>query len=206
MINTREYCYDCNRVKKSCVCKYICKIATKTKFVLLIHPKEYRKTKNNTGKITINSLPNSKMIVGIDFSKNDEINSLISNNKCFVLYPDENSINLNTQSIKSDKDIVIFIIDSTWACSKKMLRFSKNLDNLPKISFTHNLESNYKFKKQPNKYCLSTIESTLSILKLLNEQNIENIEKKSFSNFLKPFNKMVEYQIKQSEAKEIRYK
>lgn len=206
MINIRKYCYDCNRVKESCVCKYTSKINTNTKFILLIHPKEYKKTKNNSGRMTINSLPNSKMIVGIDFSENKEINNLIKENECFVLYPDDKSINLNTQSIKSDKDIVIFIIDSTWACSKKMLRFSPNLATLPKISFTHNLESNYQFKKQPNKYCLSTIESTLCILKLLNEQKIENIEEKSLENFLKPFEKMVEYQIKQTSLKKIRYK
>lgn len=207
MINTREYCYNCNRVKVSCVCKFICKIETNTKFILLMHPKEYRKTKNNSGKMTINSLKNSKMIVGIDFSKNEEINTLIENNSCFVLYPDENAINLNTQTIKNDnRDIVIFIIDSTWACSKKMLKFSPNLNALPKISFTHNLESNYQFKKQPNKYCLSTIESTLCILKLLNKHQIEKIEEQSLKDFLTPFNKMVEYQIEQSSSKNIRYK
>ena len=206
MINIREYCYDCNRVKEACVCMYISEIKTETKFILLMHPKEYRKTKNNSGKMTVKSLPNSKIIVGIDFSQNIEINALIKNNDCYVLYPSENSINLNKQSIKGKKDIVIFIIDSTWACSKKMLRFSPNLDSLAKISFTHNLESNYQFKKQPNKYCLSTIESTLCILKLLNEQKIENIEKRSLEKFLKPFEKMVEYQIKQSNLKTIRYK
>jgi len=209
MINIREYCYDCNRVKSSCVCKYITKIDTKTKFILIMHPKEYRKTKNNTGKMTINSLPNSKIFVGIDFSQNEEINSLIDdkNNSCYVLYPNDNAINLNTNSIKNGKNIIIFIIDSTWACSKKILRVSKKLDLLPKISFTSDLVSNYQFKKQPNLHCLSTIESTLCILKLLNHHKIEEIEEKRLENFLTPFNKMIEYQIKKSsENTNIRYK
>ena len=208
MINIREYCYRCNRVKSSCVCKYINTIETKTKFVLIMHPKEYRKTKNNTGKMTINSLSNSKIFVGIDFSQNKEINELIDNekNSCFVLYPGESSINLNKKNIKSEKDIVIFIIDSTWPCSKKILRLSEKLNSLPKISFSSELVSNYQFKKQPNPHCLSTIESTLCILKLLNFHNIENVSQKNLNEFLNPFNEMVEYQIKRSDTKQIRYK
>jgi hypothetical protein len=48
---------------------------------------------------------------------------------------------------------------------------------------------------QPNKVCLSTIESTLCILELLDKHNIESIKKEQFDNFLKPFEKMVEYQV-----------
>ena len=208
MINYREYCYKCNRTKENCVCKYINKIDTNTKFILIMHPKEFKKTKNNSGKMTISSLPNSKMFVGIDFSLNKEINELIDNpnNSCYVLYPHETAINLNTQNIKNGKNTIIFIIDSTWACSKKILRFSENLNKLPKISFTHNLESNYKFKKQPNIHCLSTIESTLCILELLNKQGIEKIKTKDLENFLNPFNKMVEFQVSKSSKKDIRYK
>ena len=77
---------------------------------------------------------------------------------------------------------------------------------MPKISFDFENSSSYKFKKQPSTYCLSTIESTLVILKLLNKQKIENIEKKFIDNFLVPFDKMVEFQMEKSEEKIIRYK
>ena len=154
-----------------------------------MHPKEFRKTKNGTGHMTNNSLENCELHVGIDFSNHKRVNELLNdeNYEAYVLYPDTNSIKLNTQKLPSEKKALIFIIDSTWPCSKKMLRLSKNLQNLKKISFEHDKSSQFKIKTQPNQYCLSTIESTLCLLEQLNLQNIENIPSKSLENFLKPF-------------------
>jgi len=197
-LKLREKCYECYRPKKSCMCQYIQKIETNTRFIIIMHPKEFKKTKNNTGRFTHQSLPNSKIYIGIDFNDNDEINSIIedTNNSCFVLYPGDDSIKLNHQTIqKENKKNVIFIIDSTWPCSNKILAVSKNISALPKVSFEHNKASAYKIKTQPNKYCLSTIESTLCILELLNYHKIETISQNALDNFLKPFEKMVAYQI-----------
>jgi len=194
----REKCYKCYRPKKSCMCEYIQTIETNTQFVIIMHPKEFKKTKNNTGRFTHLSLHNSKIYIGIDFNEHDEINALIDdkNNNCFVLYPHKNSIKLNHETIQeSNKKNIIFIIDSTWPCSNKILAVSKNLSTLPKISFEHNKASGYKIKTQPNEQCLSTIESTLCILELLNKHHLENIPQNSLNRFLKPFEKMVEYQI-----------
>ena len=195
---SREKCYECFRPKKSCMCQYIQKIDTQTQFVIIMHPKEFKKTKNNTGRFTHQSLPNSQIFVGIDFNNNDIINELINdeNNSCYVLYPGDDSVKLNHQTIQQEnKTNVIFIIDSTWPCSNKILAVSKNISALPKVSFVHDKSSAYKIKTQPNEYCLSTIESTLCILELLNKHEIENISQESLDNFLVPFHKMVEYQI-----------
>jgi len=196
--DTREKCYSCYRPKSSCMCEYINKIETNTKFVLLMHPKEFKKTKNGTGRFTHISLPNSSLFIGIDFNKHPLINEMINNptNNCFVLYPGVNSIKLNSVNIQEEnKTNIIFIIDSTWPCSKKILAVSKNISGLPKISFEHTKSSAFKIKTQPNPYCLSTIESTLCVLELLNQHKIENIEDKNFEKFLEPFTQMVEYQV-----------
>jgi DTW domain-containing protein YfiP len=163
-----------------------------------MHPKEFRKTKNGTGHFTHLSLSNSKIFIGIDFTNHDEINSILNadQNNCFVLYPHKNSIKLNRQTIqKENKKNVLFIIDSTWPCSRKILACSKNIKDLPKVSFIHTKTSQFKIKTQPNEYCLSTMESTLCILELLNTHKIETINKDEFKSFLKPFEKMVEYQV-----------
>jgi DTW domain-containing protein YfiP len=163
-----------------------------------MHPKEFKKTKNGTGHFTHLSLNNSKIFIGIDFNNHIEINTILEdiNNDCFVLYPAKDSISLNKQSIKqNNKNIVVFIIDSTWPCSKKILAVSKNIAKLPKISFEHNRLSQFKIKIQPNKYCLSTIESTQVILELLTQHNIENITQKQLKLFTKPFDEMVKYQV-----------
>lgn len=163
-----------------------------------MHPKEFKKTKNGTGRLTHLSLPNSELYIDIDFSDHTAINALIndSNNLCYVLYPGKNTLNLNEQKIESEgKQVIIFIIDSTWPCSVKMLRLSKNIQNLPKVSFSHTKSSQFRIKEQPKEFCLSTIESTLTLLELLNIQGIEEIEEGKFESFLDPFISMVEYQI-----------
>jgi len=174
-----------------------------------MHPKEFRKTKNGTGHMTNNSLENCELHVGIDFTNHKRVNELLNdkNYEPYVLYPDTNSIKLNIQKLPCEKKSLVFIIDSTWPCSKKMLRLSKNLQNLRKISFEHDKSSQFKIKTQPNQYCLSTIESTLCVLEQLNFHENENIPSKSLENFLIPFKKMVDYQVKYAfDENNIRYK
>ncbi|MEA2049865.1 MAG: tRNA-uridine aminocarboxypropyltransferase [Campylobacterota bacterium] len=186
----RNRCYKCYRPISSCMCKYIKPVDTKTKFIILMHPKEFKKTKNGTGHFTKLSIKDSELYIGIDFTNHNRINNILNdtNNNCYILYPSNDSIKLNKQSIdQANKKNVVFIIDSTWACSKKILRVSKNITNLQKISFEHQKSSQFKIKTQPNEYCLSTIESTLCVLELL--------ENKKYNNFLLPFEKMVEYQL-----------
>jgi len=197
--DARPKCYKCYRPLTSCMCSYVKPIETQTKFVILMHPKEFKKTKNGTGHLTHLSLVNSELYVDIDFSGHKAINSLIDNNNnlCYVLYPGKNSININTQKIdRSGKQIVIFIIDSTWPCSVKILRLSRNLQNLPRLSFTHTKISQFQIKEQPKEFCLSTIESTQTILELLNDQGLEVLEEGALKNFIDPFTSMVAYQIK----------
>ena len=210
-IISREKCYKCYRPKSSCICEYIKKpIKTNTKFVILMHPKEFKKTKNGTGHMTNNSLENCELYIGIDFSNHKRVNELLNDKSYepYVLYPDENSLKLNTQKISNEKKSLIFIIDSTWPCSKKILRLSTNLSGLKKISFEHNLSSAFKIKTQPNKYCLSTIESTLCVIEQLNRQKVEEIPQNALDIFLKPFEKMVEYQVdcSRDENHQVRYK
>ena len=197
-VTKRDICYDCYRPSTSCMCKYINPIQTKTRFIILMHPKEFRKTKNGTGHFTNLSLDNCELHVGIDFSNNAKINAILEDphNDCYIIYPSTKSINLNESKISQpDKNTVLFLIDATWPCSKSMLLQSANLHNVPKISFTHTKVSDFQFKTQPKDYCLSTMESTLCVLELLNTHHDEDISQESLDCFLTPFNKMVEYQL-----------
>jgi DTW domain-containing protein YfiP len=211
ILPTRLQCYKCYRPVSSCLCAYIKPLKTDTKFIILMHPKEFKKTKNGTGHLTHLSLSNSELFIDIDFSEHAIINSLIEdgNNACYVLYPGKESVNLNTQGISiEEKQLVIFLIDSTWPCSVKMLRLSKNLNVLPKLSFTHTKSSQFKIKEQPKEFCLSTIESTLTVIELLNKRGVETIKQENLDHFLDPFLAMVEYQIEcalRLKSKQVRF-
>jgi len=165
-----------------------------------MHPKEFKKVKNNTGFFTHLSLSNSEVFIGIDFTEHNRINEIIATHDSYILFPSPNAINLSEETPaafdKREKPMAIFLIDSTWACTKKMFTLSQNLNRLKHMSFTTKTVSQYKIKEQPKSNYLSTIESTLVVLKELNRLEIEKIKDEDFNTFLNPFFKMIEYQQK----------
>jgi len=209
----REKCYKCYRPKSSCMCEYINAVDTKTKFIILMHPKEFKKVKNNTGFFTHLSLSNSEIFIGIDFSEHKRINEIIASHESYILFPSSNALDLSEDSstftLGTNKPMAIFLIDSTWACTKKMFTLSQNLNKLKHMSFTTDVTSQYQIKEQPKSNYLSTIESTLVVLELLNKRSVENIKKEKLNGFLNPFFKMIEYQknlIENPSSCAVRYK
>ena len=177
------------------MCKYFSEIETDTKFVILMHPKEFKKVKNNTGFFTHHSLVNSELFIGIDFTKHKRVNEIISEYESYILFPSQDALDLTqTNPKKGTKPLAIFLIDSTWACTKSIFYHSKNLQKLPHMSFSTTRTSAYEIKEQPDERCLSTIESALVVLEALSEHKIEDIQKESLHSFLRPFYEMIHYQ------------
>ncbi|WP_239710146.1 tRNA-uridine aminocarboxypropyltransferase [Tenacibaculum piscium] len=199
MKTPRITCYKCMMPSSSCICKHTNNLQTKTRFIILMHPKEYKKEKNGTGRMTNLQLENSEIIVGVDFTNNKRVNEIISKekNSSFLLYPGEDSLNLSVSepaeiSLFIGDNPHIFILDGTWPCARKMLKLSKNLQKLKRVSFDNKIKSKFSIKQQPAPLCLSTIESVYTVLNLLNQSNLEQCDTKSF---LLPFEKMIAHQI-----------
>lgn len=190
----RQTCYKCMRPATSCMCQYTYAHKTKTHFVILMHPMEYKHIKNGTGRLTHLQLKNSSIIDGINFSSHKKVNELIATKKCYLLYPGEEAINLSVEAPKSYEceENVIFILDATWPCAKKMLKLSDNLRKLDRLSFDNSNPSEFLIKQQPHPMCLSTIESVKLVIDELNKFCLETT---NLDQFLLPFKKMIEYQI-----------
>ncbi|WP_196884865.1 tRNA-uridine aminocarboxypropyltransferase [Aureivirga sp. CE67] len=183
----------------TCVCEYINPISTKTHFIILMHPKEYKKEKKGTGHITNLQLENSEIIVGVDFTNNNRVNEILANEKntAFLLYPGNDNFNLSTKKNEEINSFMgenphIFILDATWPCARKMLKLSKNLQKLKRVSFDNEIKSKFIFKQQPESLCLSTIESVHTVLNLLKKSGLEQSDT---NNFLVPFEKMIAFQL-----------
>ena len=187
------------RPSSTCICRYISPFQTKTRFIILMHPKEYKKEKNGTGHMTKLQLENSEIIVGINFTNNNRVNEILTKEKScsFLLYPGKDNFNL---SIRKSSEInsfmgnnpYLFLLDGTWPCARKMLKLSKNLQKLKRVSFDNKIKSKFIIKQQPDALCLSTIESVYTVLNLLREGGLEQCDTKDF---LIPFEKMIEYQL-----------
>lgn len=187
------------RPSSTCICKQITPLETKTRFIILMHPKEYKKERNGTGYMTNLQLENSEIIVGVDFTNNNRVNEILTKeNSCsFLLYPGKDNFNLSLRKSSEINSFLgntphIFILDGTWPCARKMLKLSKNLQTLKRISFDNTIKSKFIIKQQPESLCLSTIESVYTVLNLLKKGNLEKCDTKDF---LTPFEKMIEYQL-----------
>ena len=172
---------------------------TKTRFIILMHPMEYKKEKNGTGHMTHLQLENSEIIVGVDFTNNKRVNEILKKeNSCsFLLYPGKDNFNVSTRKSSEINTVMgnnphIFLLDGTWPCARKMLKLSRNLQKLKRVSFDNKIKSKFIIKQQPESLCLSTIESVYTILNLLKEGNLEQCDTEDF---LIPFEKMIAYQL-----------
>ncbi len=187
------------RPSSSCICQYIKPISTKTHFIILMHPKEQRKIKNGTGLMTKLQLKNSEIIIGVDFTDNKRVNEILNNKKnvSLLLYPGKDNFNLSERKSSEISSFMgetpnIFILDGTWPFARKMLKLSKNLQNIKRVSFDNEIKSKFIIKQQPESLCLSTIESVYTIINLLKEGKLEQCQTE---HFLIPFKKMIEHQV-----------
>lgn len=205
-IKRRDYCYNCLRPKKACFCSNIKPFQTETKFIILIHPKEAKKNRIGTGRLSHLILKNSEMVMDINFNENERFQELISDNEYHhvLLYPGKDHMDIGNGDIqkkyaineKLSKPLCIYILDATWPCAKKMMSLSTCLHDMPRVSFTTSRKSEFYIKHQPHESCLSTIESIHEVLVNINNVGIENIKQKNMEKLLYHFNQLVEYQIK----------
>jgi len=178
-MNYRDFCYTCRRPKKTCLCSLISPVKTNTHFVLLMHPKESRRQKLGTGRLTHLFLEKSRIIEGVDFSDDSEIKKICTSQEFYpvVLFPSKKSQNLSKKllvNIKgSSRKLLVFVIDATWKQAKKIMRLSKNLQNLPQLRVAPAKGSRFFIKTQPSPMCVSTIEAVYYTLVGLKEIGFE---------------------------------
>ena len=155
---TLNLCLGCRRRLATCVCSLIGPFETESRFVILMHPKEFKKEKVGTGRFTHLVLENSEILVGIGFDEDSRLQAILADPtyETFVLYPGSSSIDLSeTRNAErlSRKRLQFIVIDGTWSCAKKMMRLTTALHHLPRVSFATQRISEFKVKQQPGAEC-----------------------------------------------------
>ena len=194
-----DKCFKCFRPIQSCYCQSISEINTGVKFVFLMHPQEAYKQKTGTGRLASLSLKNSEIIIDTSFDDNIRTQELLSDPLYYpmVLYPGKEAFyaeTFNFEKSTGKKILLVFLIDATWSFARKMMRLSKTLQELPKLSFSNEYRSKFLIKKQPKEYCLSTIESSYYLIKELQKSGVCNREI-NIDGLMNVFNEMVQYQL-----------
>jgi DTW domain-containing protein YfiP len=205
----RVTCYRCFWPQPLCWCESITPMATRTRFVFLMHPKEFKQEKAATGRLTHLCLKHSDLFMGIGFDEHPEVQSIIADpqNIPVLLHPGRDAIDLSattfdaadgplqmlSQSLRH-RTLVVFLIDATWALGRKMLRLSASLQRLPRIMFSPSAPSRYVIKQQPHSGCLSTLEATHELLLALRHAGLD--EYPLPDQLLGLFDRMQDFQLK----------
>jgi DTW domain-containing protein len=172
---------------------------TRTLFVFLMHPKEFKQEKAGTGRLTHLCLSHSQIHMGIGFDENQEVQALINDpdNLPMLVYPSIGARNLSSGDIqKSDlgnRRLVVFLLDATWALAKKMLRLSPSIQRIPRVMFTPSAPSRFIIKQQPVEGCLSTLEATHELLLALQRSGLDDYPLPE--QLLGLFSRMQDYQL-----------
>jgi DTW domain-containing protein YfiP len=196
----RETCYRCFWPKALCWCPTLRVMETRTRFVFLMHPKEFKQEKAATGRLTRLCLANSELHMGMSFDDDAAVQSLIADpaNWCALVYPGREARNLSTGELRAEelgeRRLVVFLLDATWAGARKMLRLSPSLQGLPRVMFTPTAPSRYVIKQQPQEGCLSTLEATHELLLALERSGLDAYPDKG--QLLDVFQRMQDYQLK----------
>jgi DTW domain-containing protein YfiP len=157
---------------------------TRTRFVILMHPHEFKRIKANTGRLTHLCLADSEIHIAEFFEHHEAVNALINDpaNLPVLLYPGRDALDLSTatgeplQAFKgqlASRRLVVFLLDATWRLVRPMLRLSPNLQRLPKVMFSNAAPSRYIIKRQPEPGCLSTLEATHELLGALERAGLD---------------------------------
>lgn len=180
----RTVCYRCFWPAQLCWCSSIVRMATRTKFLFLMHPKEWKHEKAATGRLTHLCLENSAIQCGVEFDAHEEVQALLNDPAHFpmLLFPGKQAVNLSAPAASlaalaeqlAQRQLVVVIIDATWALGRKMLRLSPTLQRLPRIMFTPSGPSRYVIKQQPHAGCLSTLEATHELLVALERAQLDS--------------------------------
>jgi DTW domain-containing protein YfiP len=187
---------------------------TRSRIVLLTHPKEYRRQKTGTGRLACLNLARGEIIPGIAFDDHPRVRELVDDpaNRSFLLYPSLGAIDLSgpeetgsgffgdlsEEAWPTARRLVVFLIDSTWACSHAVLRASPGLSRMPRLKFTPRERSRWVIKRQPRDYCLSTIEAIHELLCALEAAGLDSYPDKG--RLLDVFAAMQDYQIDRAAA------
>jgi DTW domain-containing protein YfiP len=157
----RPTCYRCFRPSFQCVCSLVAPFAAHVNTVVLQHPNE-RKKYYSTAKLLSSAVTNCTLLRGLEFDHNF-LAQKTSGQRCYLLYPSPEAVDCSEVPLSTEDTVIV--VDGTWREAGKIIYRNPFLQQLPRLSFREELQSQYRIRKQPKQGCLSTIESVAHLLK-----------------------------------------
>ena len=183
---SRDVCRRCRRPSVVCYCAHLPRLPTRTRVLVLQHPRE-RRVGIGTARMAHLALPNSILRVGIHFASDPVVTATLAGSApSYLLFPGPAARDIRTLAI--DEPITLVVVDGTWSQARTLVRVNPALAALPRIAFVPRRPSDYRIRREPADFCVSTIEALTEVLNVLEPDGVP------FDPLLDPFRAMVDRQ------------
>ena len=183
-------CAGCGRPASVCLCAYVTPLQTRTRVVILQHPRE-RHVPINTARLALLGLPRAMFRRAVEFHDDPEVQAVLSGADggppAYVLFPGPHAMDLAVT--QPPGPITLIVVDGTWWQAKKLLRRNPALAALPQLRLTPAAPSRYRIRREPRDECVATIEALAMALGALEGDPAR------FATLLRPFEAMVDKQL-----------
>lgn len=168
---TRRYCQRCQRPESACICQLIVNVNNDCHVVILQHPSEVKQAK---GTVTLleQCLDNCQVIVGENFTENNELNQLLEKyqDNIHLLYPSEGADVVTAKKYEDKKRApCIILLDGTWKKAYKMYMLSKNLHAIAHLCLPEGVTGRYLIRQTKKNNALSTLEACSHALAIIEQ-------------------------------------
>ncbi len=180
----RAVCSVCRRPAIVCYCRHVTKHTTRTRVVILQHPRE-RDVPINTARIASLCLPGAELHVGVHWPASLALSH--PTRPAALLYPGAGAIDV--EQFPPAQPITLVVVDGTWWQARKLVRANPALAALPRYGFRPPSPSDYRIRKEPREEYVSTIEALVHVLGVLEG------DRQRFLPMLLPFRAMVDAQL-----------
>lgn len=182
----RPTCLRCLRPGPFCVCQALAPAHSRTRVVILQHPREARLAICSAW-LTRLALANAEIRRGVRFDPETSLSEARRPGTA-LLYPGEGSAPAAERA--SSPPPVLFVVDGTWTQAEKMLRENPVLASLPRLSVDAGRPSGYgALRREPGRVHLSTLEAVALALGALERDAAR------FAPMIEAFHRQVELQL-----------
>lgn len=167
--NASRRCERCRMHQSLCVCALIPRIVTRTRVVLVIHRSEDRKP-TNTGRLAVECLVNSEVIVRGHRGSQAEPLPIPAGTTPVLLYPAEDAVPLEVLAPDlGDATVTLVVPDGNWRQASKVRNRVPGLRDVACVTLPASAgkPSTYRLREEAHAHGLATLEAIARAIAVL---------------------------------------
>ncbi len=161
----RPYCYRCDKPASMCLCSRLTPIDNGVGIHVLQHPQERRHAVGTARLLRIGLADVRIHVLGLS-GKSAAVAPVDLPGGAGLLYPSADARDLATLPAGEQPSNLV-VIDGTWTQAHRLFRDNPWISALPRYCLPAGEGSRYRIRAEPRLECLSTVESVVAALRIL---------------------------------------